>query len=55
MGLSVPHLILVLVIVVLVFGTKRLKNLGDDLGAAIKSFRNAVKEQEKPVSEKRNT
>lgn len=44
MGFSVPHLLVVLAIVVLVFGTKRLKNVGSDLGDAIKGFRNAVKE-----------
>jgi sec-independent protein translocase protein TatA len=46
MGFSIPHLLVVLVIVVLVFGTKRLKNIGSDLGEAIKGFRNAVKEGE---------
>ncbi len=46
MGLSIPHLLLVLVIVILVFGTKRLKNIGADLGNAIKGFRNAVKDGE---------
>lgn len=44
MGFSIPHLLVVLVIVVLVFGTKRLKNVGADLGEAIKGFRSAVKE-----------
>ncbi|OAI07428.1 preprotein translocase subunit TatA [Methylomonas methanica] len=44
MGLSIPHLLVVLVIVVLVFGTKRLKNIGADLGEAIRGFRSAVKE-----------
>ena len=44
MGFSIPHLLVLLVIVVLVFGTKRLKNVGSDLGDAIKSFRKAVKE-----------
>ncbi|AMK76809.1 MULTISPECIES: Sec-independent protein translocase subunit TatA [Methylomonas] len=46
MGLSIPHLLVVLVIVVLVFGTKRLKNVGADLGEAIKGFRSAVKESD---------
>lgn len=46
MGLSVPHLLVVLAIVVLVFGTKRLKNVGADLGDAIKGFRKAVKDGE---------
>lgn len=46
MGLSVPHLLVVLAIVILVFGTKRLKTVGGDLGDAIKGFRNAVKDGE---------
>jgi sec-independent protein translocase protein TatA len=46
MGLSIPHLLVVLAIVVLVFGTRRLKNVGADLGDAIKGFRKAVKEGE---------
>lgn len=50
MGLSIPHLLVVLAIVVLVFGTKRLKNVGGDLGDAIKGFRNAVKESEEVKS-----
>ncbi len=44
MGISMTQLLIVLVIVILVFGTKRLKNVGGDLGEAIKSFRNAMKE-----------
>jgi len=46
MGFSIPHLLVVLVIVILVFGTKRLKNVGGDLGEAIKSFRKAVQEND---------
>lgn len=46
MGFSIPHLIVVLVIVILVFGTKRLKNVGGDLGEAIKSFRKAVNDSD---------
>ena len=46
MGFSIPHLLVVLAIVVLIFGTKRLKNVGADIGDAIKGFRNAVKEGE---------
>lgn len=57
MGLSIPHLLVVLVIVVLVFGTKRLKNVGGDLGDAIKSFRKAIKEGEDAAdsADKNNT
>ena len=50
MGLSIPHLLLVLVIVILVFGTKRLKNIGADLGDALKGFRNAVKDGEETIN-----
>lgn len=47
MGISVWQLLIVLAIVVVLFGTKRLRNIGSDLGGAIKSFRQAVKEGEK--------
>jgi sec-independent protein translocase protein TatA len=54
MGISMTQLLIVLVIVILVFGTKRLKNVGGDLGNAIKSFRGAMKEgdQDKTLAEK---
>ena len=42
---SVPQLLIILVIVVLIFGAKRLKNLGGDLGSAVKGFKEAVKEE----------
>jgi sec-independent protein translocase protein TatA len=44
MGPSLWQLLIVLVIVLLLFGTKKLRNLGGDLGSAIKSFRGAVKD-----------
>lgn len=46
MGFSIPHLLVVLAIVIVVFGTKRLRNLGADLGGAIKGFKSAMKEGE---------
>ena len=46
MGIGIWQLLIVLVIVLLLFGTKRLRNLGGDLGSAIKGFRSAVKEGE---------
>ncbi len=55
MGLSVTHLLVVLAIVIVVFGTKRLRNIGADLGGAIKGFRTAIKEGEeesKPAADK---
>ena len=42
---SIPQLLIVLVIVVLIFGAKRLRNLGGDLGSAVKGFKEAVKEK----------
>ena len=41
---SIWHWIVVLVIVLLIFGTKKLRNLGGDLGGAIKSFKQSMKE-----------
>ena len=51
MGIGVWELLLLFLIVLLLFGTNRLRNIGGDLGAAIKSFRGAVneEEQEKPA------
>jgi sec-independent protein translocase protein TatA len=44
MGISIWQLLILLAVVILVFGTKKLKNVGGDLGAAIKSFKSAVKD-----------
>ncbi len=44
MGISLWQLLIVLVIVLLLFGTKKLRHVGGDLGSAIKSFRGAVKD-----------
>ena len=41
-GISMWQLLILLLIVVLVFGTKRLRNMGSDLGAAVKGFRKAM-------------
>ena len=41
-GISIWQLLIVLVIVLLVFGTKRLKNIGSDMGSAIKGFKGAM-------------
>ncbi len=40
------HWVVILIVVVLVFGTKKLKNLGSDLGETIKGFRKAMNEEE---------
>ncbi|NOQ36593.1 MAG: twin-arginine translocase TatA/TatE family subunit [Methylococcaceae bacterium] len=46
MGISPVQLLIILAIVVVLFGTKRLRNLGGDLGGAIKGFRSAMKDGE---------
>ncbi len=46
MGISVWQLLIVLAIVLVLFGAKRLKNIGTDIGGAIKGFKKAVKEEE---------
>ena len=46
MGFGMTELIVVLVIVLLLFGTKKLKNLGGDLGTAIKGFKNTMAPEE---------
>ncbi|MEO8014068.1 Sec-independent protein translocase subunit TatA [Polaromonas sp.] len=54
-GFSIWHWLIVLLIVVMVFGTKKLRNMGSDLGGAVKGFKDGMKdgsqlpEDEKPV------
>ncbi len=45
---SIWHWLIVLVIVLLIFGTKKLRNIGSDLGGAVKNFKDAMNEGEKP-------
>lgn len=54
---SIWHWLIVLVIVILVFGTKKLKNIGSDVGGAVKSFKDAMKEEGAPeqISQSNNT
>jgi sec-independent protein translocase protein TatA len=52
---SIWHWLIVLLIVVMVFGTKKLKNMGSDLGGAVKGFKDGMKEgssssEEKPAA-----
>ncbi|MBN2887689.1 MAG: Sec-independent protein translocase subunit TatA [Chromatiaceae bacterium] len=46
-GISIWQLLIILVIVLLLFGTKRLKNIGADLGNAVKGFRSAMSDADK--------
>lgn len=49
-SMSIWHWLIVLVVVMLVFGTKKLGNIGGDLGKAVKGFKDGVKgEEEKPT------
>jgi len=43
-GLSIWHWLIVLLIVMLVFGTKKLRNIGEDLGGAVKGFKEGMRE-----------
>ena len=43
-GFSIWHWLIVLLIVVMVFGTKKLKNMGSDLGGAVKGFKDGMRE-----------
>ena len=45
-GISIWQLLIILAIIVMVFGTSRLRNVGSDLGSAIKGFRNSMRKDE---------
>ncbi len=47
---SIWHWLIVLLIIVLVFGTKKLKNIGSDLGGAVKGFKDGMKDGSNPES-----
>ena len=46
MGISIWQLLIILAIVLLLFGTKRLRNMGGDIGSAIKNFKKSVKSED---------
>ncbi|MFA7555243.1 MAG: twin-arginine translocase TatA/TatE family subunit [Spongiibacteraceae bacterium] len=50
-GISIWQLLIILAIVVMLFGTKRLRNIGGDLGEAIKGFRNSMSNDNKSDDE----
>ncbi len=50
-GLSIWHWVIVLVVVLLVFGTKRLRSAGKDLGEAVKGFKEGMKDEDKPAGQ----
>ena len=47
MGFSTTHLLIFLVIIIVIFGTKKLRNIGSDLGGAVKGFKDGMKESDK--------
>lgn len=51
MGLSIWHLLVVLAIVLVIFGTKKLRNFGGDVGGAIKNFKDAMRDEEEKKAE----
>lgn len=51
MGISIWQLLILLAVVILIFGTKKLKNVGGDLGSAIKGFKSAVKDGDDPAAQ----
>jgi sec-independent protein translocase protein TatA len=51
-GISIWQLLIVLGIIILVFGTKKLRNVGSDLGGAVKGFKQAVNEEDKDEKDK---
>lgn len=44
-SLSIWHWLIVLLVVILIFGTKKLRNMGGDVGGAVKNFKDAMKEE----------
>ncbi|MBU1397136.1 MAG: Sec-independent protein translocase subunit TatA [Gammaproteobacteria bacterium] len=49
---SIWHWLIVLVVVLLIFGTKKLRNIGSDLGGAVKGFKEGVKEDSPKIGDK---
>lgn len=52
-SLSIWHWLIVLLIVALVFGTKKLRNIGSDLGGAVKGFKEGMRDGEQPDAQAR--
>jgi sec-independent protein translocase protein TatA len=50
-SLSIWHWLIVLVVVLLIFGTKKLRNIGSDLGGAVKGFKEGMKEDAPKITE----
>ncbi|BCL68176.1 Sec-independent protein translocase protein tatA [Vibrio nigripulchritudo MADA3029] len=53
-GISIWQLLIIAVIVILLFGTKKLRNIGGDLGSAVKGFKKAMSDEEKAAADKKD-
>lgn len=53
MGLSIWHLLVVLAIVLVIFGTKKLRDFGGDIGGAIRNFKQAMRNEEEEDNQKK--
>ena len=49
-GLSIWHVLIFAIVVILLFGTSKLKNLGKDVGGAVKDFKKSIKDEETTAS-----
>ncbi|HTF82959.1 twin-arginine translocase TatA/TatE family subunit [Cellvibrio sp. ARAG 10.3] len=53
-GISIWQLLIILAIVIMLFGTKRLRSLGSDLGSAIKGFKKSISDEDEAKNDTRN-
>lgn len=53
-GISIWQLLIILVIVLLLFGTKKLRGIGTDLGGAVKGFKDSMSDEDKKAAESNN-
>jgi sec-independent protein translocase protein TatA len=51
-GLSIWHVVIFAIVVILLFGTSKLKNLGKDMGGAVKDFKKSIREEHQPLEQK---
>ncbi|TYK66605.1 twin-arginine translocase TatA/TatE family subunit [Colwellia echini] len=54
-GIGIWQLVIIAVIIVLLFGTKKLRNLGGDLGSAVKGFKSAIGDEKKQAEDEKST
>lgn len=53
-GLSIWHVLIFAIVVILLFGTSKLKNLGKDVGGAVKDFKKSLQDDDIPSNQPRN-